>query len=251
MKVLGIIPARYHSSRLEGKPLADICDKPMIQRVYEQAKKALDEVVVATDDQRIVEVVQGFGGQVIMTSSQHNTGTNRCLEGYQKSGIKAQIIINIQGDEPLLEPEQLHEIIGCFDDDSVDFATLAFTAKGEKPVDGNGVYVVLDNDLNAICFSRSVIPHVGGKEKETWGDNHQFYKHVGMYAYTPKALAEFSKMEQTLLEKAESLEQLRWLENGNKIRVSITKHETIAVDTPQDLERVRQLIQQNTFHEKR
>ena len=243
MKVLGIIPARYLSTRLEGKPLADICGKPMIQRVYEQAKIALGSVLVATDDQRIVDAVKAFGGQVTMTAAEHTTGTSRCLEAYQNSEIEVDVVVNIQGDEPLLEPQQLEEIVNCFDDKTVDFATLVFP-NAEELRAGNGVYVALDKNLNASWFSRSVIPHMHGIERNEWDKTHQFYKHVGMYAYTPKALVEFSKMEQTTCEKAESLEQLRWLENGNKIRVGITKYRTIAVDTIEDLERVRQLIQQ-------
>jgi 3-deoxy-manno-octulosonate cytidylyltransferase (CMP-KDO synthetase) len=242
LKVLGIIPARYHSTRLEGKPLVDICGKTMVQRVYEQAKQALDEVIIATDDQRIVDAVEAFGGHVIMTSADHNTGTNRCLEAYQQSGIEADIVINIQGDEPLLEPAQLNEIVSCFNAASVDFATLVFPAKEDHLVDGDGVYVLLDDKLDAIYFSRSVVPHVREAEKTVWAGKHQFFKHVGMYAYTPNALEKFSKMKQTPLELAESLEQLRWLENGNNIRAAITNHETIAVDTLEDLEKVRQLI---------
>ena len=243
MNVLGIIPARYLSTRLEGKPLADICGKPMIQRVYEQAKIALGNVFVATDDQRIVDAVKAFGGQVIITAAEHTTGTSRCLEAHRNTGLEVDVIVNIQGDEPLLEPQQLDEIVNCFDDKTVDFATLIFP-NVEELRNGNGVYVTVDKDLNANWFSRAVIPYIRGIERNKWEKAHQFYKHVGMYAYTPKALEEFSKMEQTTYEKAESLEQLRWLENGNRIRVGITKHQTFAVDTIEDLERVRQLIQQ-------
>lgn len=234
MKVLGIIPARYHSTRLEGKPLAEIEGKTMIQHVYERASQALDEVLVATDDQRIFDEVESFGGKVVMTSSAHNTGTNRCLEAYRQSGLTADVIVNVQGDEPLLEPAQLNEIVSCFEDDSVELATLAFPSEEE-----GGVYVILDKNGDALYFSRSEIPF--HREERTT----QILKHVGMYAYTPKAIEEFAKMEQTALELAEHLEQLRWLENGKKIRVAITKYKTVAVDTPEDLERVRQLFQSN------
>ncbi len=244
MKVLGIIPARYNSSRLPGKPLVDIFGKPMIQHVYERASESIDQVLVATDDERIEACVKAFGGNVVMTSTTHNTGTNRCLEAYQKSNLDADIIINIQGDEPLLEPNQLREITSCFKDESVSFATLVFPAAESELIDGDGVYVVLNQHLDAVYFSRSVVPHIRDQKKAVWSKHHQFYKHVGMYAYTPVALERFASMEQTNLELAESLEQLRWIENGYTIRAALTQHETIAVDTPYDLEKVKQIIQQ-------
>ncbi len=247
MKVLGIIPARYGSTRLDGKPLVDICGKPMIQRVYEQAQKALRHVVVATDDERIVEAVQGFGGNVVMTSSDHNTGTNRCLEAYRVftklHKLEFNVIVNIQGDEPLLAHKQVNLLISCFiKDRATDMATLVIPVKATEHLEQNGVFVVIDKLKNALYFSRSVIPFVRDVDRKDWYKKHVFYKHVGMYAFKPDALIEFSSLEQTSLEIAESLEQNRWLENGKKIKVEVTDIETIAVDTLEDLERVRKII---------
>lgn len=250
MNVLGIIPARYGSTRLEGKPLMDICGKPMIQRVYEQAKKILDDVVVATDDKRIEKAVQDFGGNVVMTSSKHSTGTNRCLEAYRvfssAANKKYDVIINIQGDEPLLEPEQLRLLISCFIDDATELATLVNPVKENENLFDGGVYVVLDKNKNALYFSRSVIPFIRDEEKSNWQNKHTFYKHVGMYAFSPSALNEFATLQQTSLELAESLEQNRWLENGKKIRVEISHYYTIPVDTISDLENVRSIIDKST-----
>lgn len=247
MNVLGIIPARYGSTRLEGKPLIDICGKPMIQHVYEQAKKALKYVLVATDDERIEKAVKEFGGNVVMTSSEHNTGTNRCLEAYEvfssQSDVKFDVVMNIQGDEPLLKPDQIRSLEACFIDEETEMATLVIPVKEKEDLFEGGVYVVLDKFNNALYFSRSVIPFVRDAEKSNWQNKHLFYKHVGMYAYTPKALREFATLHQTSLEIAESLEQNRWLENGKKIRVEITESETIAVDTIEDLKRVRKIIE--------
>ncbi len=247
MNVLGIIPARYGSTRLEGKPLIDICGKPMIQHVYEQAKKALKYVLVATDDERIEKAVKEFGGNVVMTSSKHNTGTNRCLEAYEvfsfQSNVKFDVVMNIQGDEPLLEPDQIRSLEACFIDEETEMATLVIPVKEKEDLFEGGVYVVIDKFNNALYFSRSIIPFVRDAEKSNWQNKHLFYKHVGMYAYTPKALREFATLHQTSLEIAESLEQNRWLENGKKIRVEITESETIAVDTFDDLKRVRKIIE--------
>ncbi len=245
MKVLGIIPARYGSTRLEGKPLVDICGKPMIQRVYEQAKKALDFVLIATDDKRIEKAVKAFGGNVIMTSVDHTTGTNRCLEAYSlfldKKNIEFDVVLNIQGDEPLLEPEQIKSLIGCFDISSTQMATLVIPTKAKDKLD-LGVFVVFDNNMNALYFSRSIIPFVRDENKDDWTNKHTFYKHIGMYGFTPKALEEFSNLEETSLEKSEKLEQLRWLEQGNKIKIAITDHQSVAIDTVHDLEKVRKII---------
>ena len=245
MKVLGIIPARYGSSRLEGKPLVDICGKPMIQRVYEQAKKALDFVLIATDDKRIEKVVKAFGGYVIMTSIDHTTGTNRCLEAYnlflKEKDFEFDIVLNIQGDEPLLEPEQIKSLVSCFNVSGTQMATLVIPTKPKDKLN-SGVFVVFDKNMDALYFSRSIIPFVRDKDKDDWTNNSTFYKHIGMYGFTPKALKEFSNLEETSLEKNEKLEQLRWLENGNKIKVAITNHESVAIDTAHDLEKVRKII---------
>jgi len=246
MNVLGIIPARYGSTRLEGKPLLDICGKPMIQRVYEQASQILKYVVVATDDARIEKVVKDFGGNVVMTSPAHNTGTNRCLEAYEifasSSDINFEVIVNIQGDEPLLEPDQIGLLTSCFSDKSTELATLINPVSEKEDLFNGGVYVVVDKYKNALYFSRSVIPFVRDEDKSNWPIKHTFYKHVGMYAFTPKALLEFANQEQTTLEIAESLEQNRWLENGKKIKVEISNYQTIPVDTITDLENVRAIM---------
>ncbi|MCK5400930.1 MAG: 3-deoxy-manno-octulosonate cytidylyltransferase [Flavobacteriaceae bacterium] len=248
MNVLGIIPARYGSTRLEGKPLLDICGKPMIQHVYERAKERLQYVVVATDDERIEKAVKKFGGNVVMTSSMHNTGTNRCLEAYQvfkaQTDVSFDVIVNIQGDEPLLKPEQLKLLASCFDDET-EMATLAIQVKEEENLLEGGVFVVLDKFNNALYFSRSIIPFVRDTDISGWQKNYIFYKHVGMYAFTPNALLEFATLQQTSLEKAESLEQNRWLENGKKIKVEIMHYNTISVDTLADLENVRAIIKKS------
>jgi len=247
MNVLGIIPARYGSTRLEGKPLLDICGKPMIQHVYEQAKKILEHVIIATDDARILKAVQKFGGAAVMTSKDHNTGTNRCLEAYRvfkkKHDVKFDVIVNIQGDEPLLDPEQIRLLISCFDQRTTKMATLVIPVKKtETIVENEGVFVVIDKLKNALYFSRSMIPFVRDAEKSEWQTKHVFYKHIGMYAFKPQSLVAFASLQQTSLELAESLEQNRWLENGKKIKVEITDFQNIGVDTPEDLERVRTII---------
>lgn len=248
MNVLGIIPARYASTRLEGKPLVDLGGKTMIQRVYEQAEKALDHVIVATDDERIEKAVMDFGGKVIMTSGDHTTGTNRCLEAYEKyvkqTDSSFDVILNIQGDEPLLNPVQITSLMNCFRSKEVQMATLVIpTSKNEDLT--TGVFVVFDKNYNAMYFSRSIIPNHRDASKEKWSKDHTFYKHVGMYGFTPEALEEFANLKETNLEQSEKLEQLRWLEQGNKIKIAITKHQSIPVDTDQDLEKVRRIIDRN------
>ncbi len=215
MNVLGIIPSRYASTRLEGKPLVDLDGKTMIQRVYEQAEKSLDQVIVATDDMRIEKVVKDFGGKVVMTSTNHTTGTNRCLEAYERyaerTDTSIDVILNIQGDEPLLNPEQITSLVKCFDSMDVQMATLVIpTVKNEDLA--SGVYVVFDKNYNAMYFSRSIIPYHRDIVREKWSNEITFYKHVGMYGFTPKALVKFANLQETKLEKSEKLEQLRWLE---------------------------------------
>ena len=247
MKILGIIPARYGSTRLEGKPLAEINRKPMIQHVYERARKALDMVIVATDDERIVETVRSFGGDAYMTSRLHSTGTNRCLEAYHKfieeNDDDIDVVINIQGDEPMLDPESLAELAACFNDPEVQLATLITQVKNIHDLNDPGVvFVVFNQDHNALYFSRNALPHIHGIPEREWLGHHTFYKHIGMYAFRPEALEEFATLPMSDLEKAESLEQNRWLENGHSIKLCMTEHEGISVDTPDDLERVRKLI---------
>ncbi len=252
MKIIGIIPARYASTRLEGKPLVDLCGKPMIQHVYERVKRQLDYVIVATDDKRIFDTVQNFGGEVVMTANNHSTGTNRCLEAYQKhtqsTGEKFDVVINIQGDEPLLEPEQIETLTRCFDAIDTDMATLAIPSNPTEKLSQTGVFVVLDKYRYALYFSRSVIPFVQNAKSVEWTLRHTFYRQVGMYGFRPKALEEFANLQQTSLEKAESLEQNRWLENGKKIRVGITTHETIPVDTKEDAELVRAIMKKKAVN---
>lgn len=248
MKVVGIIPARYGSTRFEGKPLADICGKPMIQRVYERASESIQEVYVATDDQRIYDAVTSFGGKVVMTSSEHETGTNRCLEASEiiQKKFDHDIVVNIQGDEPLLEPNILSILTGLFRDLDVEFATLIRRVHSLEPVlPADGVYVIKDFKDEAIYFSRSPIPYIREKLQENWSQEHVFYKHIGVYGYTIDALAEFAKMEKTPLEVAESLEQNRWIENDRTIHVAevAVADTSIPVDTPEDLQKVINIIE--------
>lgn len=248
MRFIGIIPARYASTRFPGKPLADMDGKPMIQRVYEQVAGTVDAVCVATDDARIERAVQAFGGNVVMTSDQHRSGTDRCYEAYQKVGEGYDVVINIQGDEPFIRPQQIEAIKACFDtDEPVQIATLV---KPFRPDDDfekvlfnpNSPKVVINKNQEAMYFSRSVIPYVRGKAYTEWLPNHTYYKHIGMYAYRADVLAEITRLPQSPLELAESLEQLRWLENGYKIKVGITDIETIGIDTPDDLARAIEVL---------
>jgi len=249
MNILGVIPARYGSTRLEGKPLVDICGKTMIQRVYEQTQKVLEHVVVATDDDRIVKAVKEFGGNVVMTKESHTTGTNRCLEAYEivqkESEVTFEAVINVQGDEPLLEPEQIRCLVSCFDDPKTELATLVMPVTKEGDLfNDSEVFVVFDKNKRALYFSRSVIPHVRDVHKTKWLAHHTFYKHLGMYGFTVDSLKEFSEQSQTKLELVESLEQNRWLENGGVIKIEITQHDSIPVDTIDDLKKVRRIINQ-------
>jgi 3-deoxy-manno-octulosonate cytidylyltransferase (CMP-KDO synthetase) len=242
-KFIGIIPARYGSSRFPGKPLADLCGKPVIEHVYRRAAACLDNVAVATDDQRIYDVVTAFGGRAVMTSPDHPSGTDRVLEAYQRLGSDADVIINIQGDEPFIAADQIEQLKASFDSADVDIATLARRfdpALGfEALFDKNIVKVVMDSNSNALYFSRSIIPYVRGAEWQHWLDTTIFHTHVGIYAYRADVLAAVTRLERSSLEIAESLEQLRWLQNGYKIRVGITDAPTIGIDTPEDLERAR------------
>ncbi len=249
MNYLGIIPARYGSTRLEGKPLADIEGKTMIQHVYEQASKAIEEVYVATDDSRIEEAVLGFGGKVVMTSSEHTTGTNRCLEAFEKvnaaSEKKFDVVINVQGDEPLLVPEQLGELMACFEDSRTEMATLITPViRMDDLFNESEVFVVYNKDQFALYFSREVIPHIHGMHKTKWLDNNTYHKHLGLYGYTTKALKTFAELPQTNLELTESLEQNRWIENGGNIKLAVTQFDSIPVDTIDDLERVRKIVRE-------
>jgi 3-deoxy-manno-octulosonate cytidylyltransferase (CMP-KDO synthetase) len=238
--VLGIIPARYASTRFPAKPLVDIAGKTMIQRVYEQAMKCdLDKVVVATDDERISTVVEAFGGEVIMTDTKHQSGTDRCAEvalklpGYD-------VVINIQGDEPFIDPTQIALVRSCFTDKNIQLATLIKEIHGDDELfNPNIPKVVINTKQQAIYFSRQPIPYIRNAEKkEDWITAHQFYKHIGIYGYTTETLLAITKLKPSSLELAESLEQLRWLENGYQIQTKVTGIETIAIDTPEDLQKI-------------
>ena len=242
MRFIGIIPARFASSRFPGKPLADMKGKPMIQRVYERVKDTVDAVCVATDDRRIEEAVKAFGGNVVMTSEQHRSGTDRCHEAYEKVGAGYDIIINIQGDEPFIHPEQIQALKGCFDDPTTEIATLVKPFKADGDFEStifnpNTPKVVFNKRMEALYFSRSIVPYIRGQKYTEWLHVHTFYKHIGLYAYRADTLREITQLPQSSLEIAESLEQLRWLENGYKIKVAITEQETIGIDTPEDMGR--------------
>ncbi len=242
MKFIGIIPARYASTRFPGKPLADMDGKPMIRRVYEQVKDELDAVWVATDDERIEKAVRDFGGNVVMTSDRHRSGTDRCYEAYTKVGAGYDIVVNIQGDEPFIQPEQIRTLKACFSEPAVKIATLVKPFSSEDDFEKalfnpNSPKVVLNKQQEAMYFSRSVIPYVRGKQYTEWLKEHTYYKHIGLYAYQADTLKAITELEPSSLERAESLEQLRWLENGYKIKVGITQQETIGIDTPKDMEK--------------
>lgn len=246
LKFIVIIPARYASTRFPGKPLALLGGKPMIQRVYEQVAGVVEDVVVATDDERIYNAVEAFGGRVVMTSANHKSGTDRCWEAYLKQGEEFDVVINVQGDEPFIAHSQLKAIMACFEDEATDIATLVkpFTEEDslaalENP---NSPKVVLDKQSRAIYFSRSVIPYLRGVEREQWLKTHTYYKHIGMYAFRADVLREVTSLAQSPLELAESLEQLRWLENGYKIGVGISNVETVGIDTPEDLQRAEAFL---------
>lgn len=244
LNFITIIPSRYGSTRFPGKPLADICGKPMIQRVYEQAKKAMEDVWVATDDERIASVVKAFGGNVVITSADHQSGTDRCNEAVRKvaalTGKQYDVVVNVQGDEPFMQPDQIELVMECFKKDaSSEIATLIQPILSNEDIfKPDMVKVVLDNQSNAIYFSRSPIPFQVGVEPSKWTENFTFYGHIGIYAYRTDVLEKLSSLPKSGLEKAESLEQLRWLENGFKIRTGITHYDSFGIDTPEDLRKV-------------
>lgn len=244
MKFVGIIPARYASTRFPAKVLAMLNGKTVIQRVYEQVKDCFDDLYVATDDSRIAEVVTSFGGKAIMTSEDCKNGTERCFDACCKLNIDCDVVVNVQGDEPFIQRKQIESLMACFADERTDIATLV---KPFEQADGwerlnnpNSPKVVLNADNFAMYFSRSVVPYLRGVEQSEWLDNHVFYKHLGVYAYRLNVLKEITSLQQTPLEKVESLEQLRWLEHGYKIKVGVTNIETIGIDTPEDLERAKE-----------
>lgn len=246
MKYIAIIPARYGSQRFEGKPLADLGGRPVIQHVYTRVKSVVENVAVATDDERIFKAVEAFGGVAVMTSPNHRSGTDRCLEAYDNLGSDADVVINVQGDEPFVAVSQLRLIMSCFNQPDTRIATLALPFPTDGSYDDlanpNRPKVVFDSRMNALLFSRNVIPFVRGKESEVWPGSAQYYTHIGMYAFRIDTLREVTRLPQSSLELAESLEQLRWLQNGFPIRVAVTDTATIGIDTPEDLEKARLLL---------
>ena len=245
MKFIAIIPARYASTRFPGKPLALLGGKPVIQRVYEHVTREIPEAWVATDDERIKEAVESFGGKAIMTSPNHKSGTDRIEEAAEKISTDADVIVNIQGDEPFIQASQIKTVCQQFDDASTQIATIGKPFADMESVDNpNSPKIVTDVNGFALYFSRSVIPFVRGKEHETWLSEFPFLKHLGIYAYRREVLRQITQLPQSSLEKAESLEQLRWLQNGYRIRVGVTHVETVGIDTPADLKRAKLFLKE-------
>ncbi len=241
MKTLGIIPSRFGSSRFPGKPLIDLAGKSMIQRVYEQAKKSksLSEVIIATDDERIFKHVENFGGKVMMTSSSHQSGTDRCNEVLEKIQDKFDAVINIQGDEPFIQPEQIDLLAKCFTDSSTELATLIMQTEDPNLIHNiNRIKVVIDKNNVALYFSRAALPFMKSTQPGEWGAIHPYYLHIGIYGYRADILKKITKLPVSGLEKAESLEQLRWLENGYQVKVAHTEFESYSIDSPEDVANV-------------
>jgi 3-deoxy-manno-octulosonate cytidylyltransferase (CMP-KDO synthetase) len=240
MNIYGVIPARYASTRFPGKPLIDLAGKTMIQRVYEQSKKCslLKDVIIATDDQRIFDHAISIGARVVMTSENHTSGTDRCAEVLDQLS-DCDVIINIQGDEPLINPDQISLLCRCFDDPKTDIATLIKIIESEETLFNNNTpKVILDHQSFAMYFSRECIPHLRNIDKKDWLKKFNYYQHIGIYGYTSDVLKKITKLQASSLEQAESLEQLRWLENGYKIKTAITTFESIAIDCVEDVEKV-------------
>ena len=245
MKFTAIIPARYASTRFPGKPLAVLGGKTVIQRVYEQVSSVLNEVYVATDDERIFACVNSFGGKAVMTRADHQSGTDRIQEAVEKTSTQTDVIINVQGDEPFIQPSQIQTLMQLFDDPSTQIGTLGKYFENIEAVENpNSPKIVMDNRGFALYFSRSVIPYIRGIDRQNWFGEYPFLKHLGVYAYRREVLAEVTKLPQSSLEKAESLEQLRWLQNGYRIRVGLTDVETVGIDTPEDLQRAEAFLNQ-------
>lgn len=247
MKFIGIIPARYASTRFPGKPLAVLGGEYVIKRVYDIVSETLGEAYVATDDQRIFDAVVSFGGKAVMTRADHKSGTDRIEEAVTKIGSDCDVVVNVQGDEPFIHPSQIETVCRCFDDPQTQIATIGkpFTSMDavENP---NSPKIVVDNNGNAMYFSRSVIPFVRGKERGEWIKEYPFLKHLGLYAYRKEVLGQITRLPQSSLEKAESLEQLRWLQNGYRVKVGVTNIETIGIDTPEDLIRAEKELERLT-----
>ena len=245
MKYIAVIPARYASTRFPGKPLAMLGGKTVIQRVCEQVASILPEVYVATDDERIFRAVEAFGGRAVMTRTDHKSGTDRIEEAVEKIGTLADVVINVQGDEPFIQPSQVETLMHLFDNPETQIGTLGKPFETVEAVKNpNSPKIVVDNKGFALYFSRSVIPYIRGVEESQWLGHYPFLKHLGIYAYRREVLAKVTRLPQGRLEKAESLEQLRWLENGYRIRVGLTDVETVGIDTPEDLSRAEQFLAQ-------
>ena len=243
MKFVAIIPARYASTRFPGKPLAILGGKPVIQRVYEQVSSVVSEVFVATDDQRIFDAVVNFGGRAVMTRSDHKSGTDRIEEAAEKTATTADVIINVQGDEPFIQSSQIKTLMNLFDNPETQIGTLGKPFDSmEAVMNPNSPKIVCDKNGFALYFSRSVIPFVRGQEQQEWLAHFPYLKHLGIYAYRREVLREVTQLPQSPLELAESLEQLRWLENGYRIRVGMTDVETVGIDTPEDLLRAESFL---------
>lgn len=243
MKFIGIIPARFASTRFPGKPLAMLGGRTVIQRVYEQATAILEEAYVATDDERIYQTVEQFGGRAVMTRPDHKSGTDRIEEAAEKIGTQADVIINIQGDEPFIQQSQIETLMHLFDDPTTQIGTLGKRFETiEAAQNPNSPKIVTDKRGFALYFSRSIIPYIRGKEQGEWLQHFPFLKHLGLYAYRREVLREITLLPQSPLEIAESLEQLRWLENGYRIRVGLTDVETVGIDTPEDLQRAEAFL---------
>ena len=238
MKVIGIIPARYASSRCPVKPLAKLGGKYVIQRVVEQVGAVLDDVYVATDDERIYNTVTSMGAKAVMTRSDHQSGTDRIAEALEKIGGNFDVVVNIQGDEPFIQKSQIETVVACFNDADTQIATLGKKfATIEEAKNPNSPKIILDNRSYAMYFTRALAPYIRGKEESQWLNVYPFLKHIGLYAYRTEVLREVTKLPQSPLELAEGLEQLRWLQNGYKIKVGLTEAETVGIDTPEDLRR--------------
>ena len=249
MEFIAIIPARYASTRFPAKPLAVLGGKPVIIRVCEQASKVFNHVFVATDDSRIYDVVENNGFKAVMTREDHKSGTDRCYEAYTKCGVKADVVVNIQGDEPFIQPSQLLTLKDLFSYPETDIATLVKPFSPDTPFERianpNSPKVVVDNNWNALYFSRSVIPYLRGVAEDEWPSKHTYYKHIGIYAFRADVLGAITQLPQAQLEKAESLEQLRWLSSGFRIKVGVTDVETIGIDTPDDLADAEQFLKEH------
>ena len=245
MKVVGIIPARYASTRFPGKPLALIKGKPMIQRVFEQALKSqLDEVVVATDDVRIADAVMDFGGRYVLTDPNHRSGTDRCREALDLLDSQYDAVVNVQGDEPFIDPLQINQVMELISRDDTQLSSLVKKIVDEDELfSPNTVKVVMDKQGNALYFSRNPIPYMRNVDRNEWLKNGVFYKHIGIYAYKSETLRRIAEMQPTALEVSESLEQLRWLENGLDIRIGITDTENVSIDQPRDIEKAEKFAE--------